>query len=194
MISLTALFGVSPVLMRLARNSRSVRRPPRRSMQVSSSPRSVRCLDGSFFSEPSLGAGSSSTSASRCVMTNFLATSGLQSESEIWRKTRSGSALDRDLLNATSFVRKMTCATFVVVSRAALASVSSAPHDGISGQLTILQACRRQCHLPGSYARSCQSQRSVCARDEPPTSHRPPNGHLCRPCAGDQERFASAPW
>ena len=97
MISCTALMGVSPVLILRARNSRSVSRPPMRSMQVSSSSRSVRVCDGICFSDPSWGSGSSATSASRWRRTYFLATCGEQSESGIWWKTRSGRALERDL-------------------------------------------------------------------------------------------------
>ena len=47
MISLTAARGVSPDLRRRARNSRSVRRPPRVGRQVSSSlTRSGQMVDG----------------------------------------------------------------------------------------------------------------------------------------------------
>lgn len=44
---------------------------------------------------------------SRCDMTKRRATSGLQSPSEIWRKTLSGNAFPRALEKETSVVRKM---------------------------------------------------------------------------------------
>lgn len=53
-------------------------------------------------------------------MTKRLATSGAQSPREIWRKTRSGRALLRDLEKETSVVRKTTWAMLAVVRRAAL--------------------------------------------------------------------------
>lgn len=107
MISWTAFLGDSPVLMRRARDSRSVRRPPRASILSSSS---------SAFSVDSL----SSSSSVMCLRTKRFADSGLASPRWMERRTRSGRDLERDLEKEVSFVRKMTWAALEETRRAAL--------------------------------------------------------------------------
>jgi hypothetical protein len=107
MISCTAFLGDSPVLMRRARDSRSVRRPPRAWIELSSSERA--------FSLPS-----PESSSLMCFRTKRFADSGAASPRRIERKTRSGRDLESDLEKVVSLVRKITWATFAETRRAAL--------------------------------------------------------------------------
>lgn len=119
-ISVTARLGDCPVLSLRARNSRSVNLPPRTSIHPSNSRRSSLLCEGvsAFSSEPSFSF-LVEVSESRWVMTKRFATSGEISPRAICRKTRSGRALLKDFEYEMSFVRKMTCAIFVVVREAA---------------------------------------------------------------------------
>ncbi|KAG7151923.1 hypothetical protein HYQ46_012251 [Verticillium longisporum] len=92
--------------MRRARNSRSVRRPPRRSIQSSSSERSDRGVSCCF--SLSLSFCFSVSSTSKRLATNFLATSGERSPRATCLYTLSGITLESDFEYDVSFVRNMT--------------------------------------------------------------------------------------